>query len=84
MSFIFLSITVFVIARLVTAVWVQIWLDAGDGLEDYRLKNTSFAGLEEDKLKGLINDNPKLWQYQLIYGAIIIAMLISGVLKVNI
>ena len=83
MTLIFLSIITFVLARLVTAIWVQLWLDAGDGLEEFRLQNTSYAGLPKDQLKGLIKDNPKLWQYQLIYGVIIIAMLISGFFKVT-
>ena len=83
MSFIFFSVTAFVITRLVTAIWVQLWLDAGDGLEEYRLQNSSYTGLAEDQLKGLINDNPKLWQYQLIYGVIILAMLLSGFFKVE-
>ena len=82
MTFIFFSIVVFVITRLMTAIWVQIWMDAGDGLEDYRKQNISFSDVSELELRGLINNNPNLWLYQLIYGLIILAMLVFGFLKV--
>ena len=83
MTFIFFSIVVFVITRLMTAIWVQIWMNAGDGREEYRKQNTSLTGLSDDELKGLVNNNPQLWLYQLIYGLIIIAMLVFGFLKVT-
>ena len=82
MTCIFFSIVVFVVTRLLTAIWVQIWMDAGDGLEDYRVQNRSFSGASEAQLKGLINDNPNLGQYQLGYGLIILAMMASGFFKV--
>merc|ERR1712106_597043 len=58
-----------------------VWMDAGDGLEDYRKQNISVSDVSELELRGLINNNPKLWLYQLIYGLIILAMLVFGFLK---
>ena len=81
---IFLSILLFILARTMTSVWVQIWLDAGDGREPERRDNATFlAGATEAEVKGIINYNAKLWFYQLIYAVIIFAMLFFGVLKVS-
>ena len=83
MTFIFFSILVFALLRLMSSIWIQIWMDAGDGLEDQRTQNITFVNSSDLELKGLINNNPKLWLYQLIYGLIIIAMLIFGFFKVK-
>ena len=40
--------------------------------------NTSYQGVSDDQLKGLINDNPKLWFYQAMYGIIIVVMIVTG------
>ena len=83
MTFIFFSILVFALLRLMSSIWIQIWMDAGDGLEEQRTQNITFVNSSDLELKGLINNNPKLWLYQLIYGLIIIAMLIFGFFKVK-
>ena len=84
MTFIFFSIIVFVITRLLTSIWIQIWMDAGDGMEDLRRTNSSDgSSLSDDELKGLINNNPKLWLYQLVYFVMIIAMFLFGIIKVS-
>ena len=83
MTFIFFSILVFALLRLMSSIWIQIWMDAGDGLEGQRTQNITFVNSSDLELKGLINNNPKLWLYQLIYGLIFIAMLIFGFFKVK-
>ena len=64
--FLFLAMFVFALARLFTAIWLQVWLDAGDGRMADRLKNASIANvsLSDEDLKGYITDNPDLWFYQ--------------------
>ena len=81
--FLFLSICLFVVLRLATAVWLQIWVDDGDGLEEARRANSTWKATfhTEEEFKGVINDNPNLEFYQLVYGLIIIAMLVFGFFK---
>ena len=81
--FLFLSICLFVVLRLATAVWLQIWVDDGDGLEEARRANSTWTTTfhTDEEFKGVINDNPNLEIYQLVYGLIIIAMLVFGFFK---
>ena len=81
--FLFLSICLFVLLRLATAIWLQIWVDDGDGLEEVRRANATWTNSfhTEEEFKGVINSNPNLEFYQLIYGLIIIAMLVFGFFK---
>ena len=81
--FLFLSICLFVVLRLATAVWLQIWVDDGDGLEEARRTNSTWITTfhTDEEFKGVINDNPNLEFYQLVYGLIIIAMLVFGFFK---
>ena len=83
MAFVFLCIAAVAMIRMFTSVWVKIWLDAGDGQEEIRAMNASYQGKSDDQLKGLINDNPQLWFYQLMYGAIILIMILTGFFKVE-
>ena len=81
--FLFLSICLFVLLRLATAIWLQIWVDDGDGLEELRRANATWSASShtEEEFKGVINYNPNLEFYQLVYGLIIVAMLIFGFFK---
>ena len=81
--FLFLSICLFVLLRLATAIWLQIWVDDGDGLEEMRRANDTWTSSfhTEEEFKGVINYNPNLEFYQLIYGLIIVAMLVFGFFK---
>ena len=81
--FLFLSICLFVVLRLATAVWLQIWVDDGDGLEEARRTNSTWTTTfhTDEEFKGVINDSPNLEFYQLVYGLIIIAMLVFGFFK---
>ena len=81
--FLFLSICLFVLLRLATAIWLQIWVDDGDGLEELRRANSTWTASfhTEEEFKGVINYNPNLEFYQLIYGLIIVAMLVFGFFK---
>ena len=82
---------VFILLNLGSKIFLQKWLDAGDGLEEERRQNsstsysnTSYLNNTPHDLKGFINYNPDLGKYQLIYGMIILAMLLAGLIKVNI
>ena len=57
---------IFALARLFTSIWLQIWLDAGDGKASERLTNATLANvtLTDSELKGYLTNNPKLWFYQ--------------------
>jgi hypothetical protein len=57
---------VFALARLFTAIWLQVWLDAGDGRMAERMQNASIANvsLSDEEKKGFMTDNPDLWFYQ--------------------
>merc|ERR1719237_661266 len=81
--FLFLSICLFVLLRLATAIWLQIWVDDGDGLEGLRRANATWSASShtEEEFKGVINYNPNLEFYQLVYGLIIVAMLVFGFFK---
>lgn len=80
---ILLSMTSFGLCRLFTTIWLQVWVDAGDGQEAARRANTTWLETEhtEEQWKGDLNYHPRLWLYQLVYGLIIVAMLIFGFLK---
>lgn len=65
MFLLFLVVVLFALSRLFTAIWLEIWLDKGDGLESERRHNQSIHGhglnLTETELKGYVTDNPDLW-----------------------
>ena len=48
--FLFLSICLFVVLRLATAVWLQIWVDDGDGLEEARRTNSTWTTTSTTRL----------------------------------
>ena len=83
---IYIFLAVFVLLNLGSKIFLQKWLDAGDGLEEERRQNSSGYSnttITEHDLRGFINYNPSLGQYQLIYGMIILAMLLAGFIKVK-
>ena len=61
----------FILLNLGFKIFLQKWQDAGDGLEEERRQNSSGysnSNNTEQQLRGFINYNPSLGQYQLIYG----------------
>ena len=82
---IFIFMVAFILANLSSKIFLQKWLDAGDGLEEERTQNNSLHNTtnSEQDLRGFINDNPQLGIYQLVYGLIILAMYLTGFIKVN-
>ena len=64
----FFAMFVFALARLFTAIWLQIWLDAGDGRAAERAANATALNitLTDSELKGYITHNPDLWFYQVL------------------
>ena len=80
---IFMIVLAFALIRLFTSIWLQIWLDDGDGQVQRRL-NESIAmniTLTDEELRGNIADNPDRWFYQLIHGLSLIFMILVGVIK---
>ena len=77
-------------ARLFVSIWLQIWLDDGNGSDRQALhqRNSTRAihgnvsTFEEENLQSQnITDNPNLWFYQLIHGISLIVMIIFGLIK---
>ena len=82
MLFIFTMLILFIVIRMFDRIYLQKWLDQGDGMQEIRKLNVSFVNATDHVIKGYINYNPDLWKYQLGYTAIIIGMLLCGFLKV--
>ncbi|XP_066955738.1 LOW QUALITY PROTEIN: ATP-binding cassette sub-family C member 5-like [Macrobrachium rosenbergii] len=57
--------------------------EGGDGLSASRLHNATEQNLtlSEEDLKGSIIDNPRLWMYQLVFGASFCALVVVGLVK---
>ncbi|XP_071446503.1 ATP-binding cassette sub-family C member 5-like isoform X2 [Hetaerina americana] len=84
MSALFFLILLFTLSRLFSGIWLQIWLDEGDGTGGAKWKvslNYSSLNLTENELKGSVNDNPNLWFYQTVYGLSFIVMMLIGMVK---
>ena len=80
----------FATARLFVSIWLQIWVDDGDGsqlskmlkdnssLEAY--PNISFTETQILESQNISN-NPDLWFYQLIHGVSLLVLIILGLIK---
>lgn len=76
-------VPLFTMSRLFATVWLQYWLDKGDGRYFERQANLSVVAqnLTEDEMKGFVTDNPDLWFYQTVLAMSLPAMLLVGMLK---
>jgi ABC-type multidrug transport system fused ATPase/permease subunit len=83
MFLIFLVVLIFVLVRLFTSIWLQIWLDAGDGQVEERLANATAMNvtITDQELRGDIGTNPKLGMYQMIHGLSLIVLVFVGLSK---
>eukprot|EP00094_Tigriopus_californicus_P010393 TCALIF_10025-PA protein Name:"Similar to ABCC5 Multidrug resistance-associated protein 5 (Homo sapiens)" AED:0.10 eAED:0.10 QI:113/0.84/0.78/0.92/0.76/0.71/14/0/1294 len=83
MFMLFLAILAFSLARLFTSIWLQIWLDNGDGLQEERMKNATLFNetFSDIELKGYVTDNPHLWFYQTVYFLNLGIMVVIGLVK---
>ncbi|KAJ4445532.1 hypothetical protein ANN_12212 [Periplaneta americana] len=83
MTMLLLLVLLFTLSRMSSGVWLQIWLDQGDGKEaDRRINDTEYnLNMTEEELKGFVNDNPHLWFFQLIYGVTFAFIMFIGLLK---
>ena len=81
LAIIFVFVVIFVLNRLFSTVFLQKWLDTGDGREQERRQNGSASNLTDQELRGFVVDNPDLWKYQLGYGMIVLGMLLTGFIK---
>ncbi|XP_068202671.1 ATP-binding cassette sub-family C member 5-like isoform X2 [Palaemon carinicauda] len=79
----FAAVIVFVLLRLQNMIWLQIWLDEGDGLREERLFNVTEYNLtlSEEEVKGSVINNPLLWMYQTVYAASFVALVVVGIAK---
>ncbi|KAK3910281.1 Multidrug resistance-associated protein 5 [Frankliniella fusca] len=68
MLILFILIMAFVLSQLFAGLWLQIWLDFGDGKEG------------EERGTNILN-NPNLHTYQIIYGSTFILMMVTGSIK---
>ncbi|CAL4069089.1 unnamed protein product, partial [Meganyctiphanes norvegica] len=82
-TLIFMALMVFTLARIANALWLQYWLDQGDGMVQERRKNFTDEKYDysDEELKGDITKNPDLWIYQLVYGLSFIVILATGIIK---
>ncbi|XP_071525767.1 ATP-binding cassette sub-family C member 5-like isoform X3 [Panulirus ornatus] len=82
-NIIIFAIIIFTLTRMFNAIWLQHWLDEGDGKVEERITNTTEYNitLSDEKLKGDITKNPMLWMYQLVYGLSFVLLLITGIVK---
>ncbi|KAB7497030.1 Multidrug resistance-associated protein 5 [Armadillidium nasatum] len=80
---IFLAIVLFTLCRIFNVVWLQRWLDDGDGLEKERKQNRTLYNItySDDELKGDVTQNPNLWIYQLVYGLSFVFLIAIGIVK---
>ena len=78
MFFIFFIVFLFTLVRLFTSIWLQHWLDQGDGQATQR---TSNATLTNEEVLGNIADNPDLWKYQTIHGMSLVVLVLIGLWK---
>ena len=83
MLFIFTMLILFIVIRMFDRIYLQKWLDQGDGMQEMRKLNVSFVNATDHVIKGYINYNPDLWKYQLGYTGLITGMLLCGFLKVS-
>ena len=84
MLFIFIMLILFIVIRIFERIYLQIWLDQGDGMQEMRKLNLSYVNATDHVMKGYINYNPDLWKYQLGYTGLIAGMLLFGFIKVSI
>ena len=83
MLFIFIMLILFIVIRIFERIYLQMWLDQGDGMQEMRMLNLSYVNATDQVMKGYINYNPDLWKYQLGYTGLITGMLLCGFLKVS-
>lgn len=78
-----LLVLVFVLIRLFSSIWLQIWLDQGDGNVQERKENSTLNNqtLTDVELRGNIADNPDLQIYQMVHGLSLVALVFVGLCK---
>ena len=79
MFFIFFIVFLFTLVRLFTSIWLQHWLDQGDGQAAQRSNFTN--NMTNEEILGNIADNPDLWKYQTIHGMSLVVLVLIGLWK---
>ncbi|XP_045623977.2 ATP-binding cassette sub-family C member 12 isoform X1 [Procambarus clarkii] len=82
-NIILFAIIIFTLTRMFNAIWLQYWLDQGDGMVKERMANQTKYNLtlSDEEIKGDITQNEMLWMYQLVYGMSFVLLLITGIIK---
>ncbi|ODM91895.1 Multidrug resistance-associated protein 5, partial [Orchesella cincta] len=80
---VFVAFLAFVFSQIFTKVWLQHWIDSGDGLYDDRKKNATETNdtLSEYELRGYVNENPDLHLYLIVLLFSVIASYLIGMAK---
>ncbi|KAF0311377.1 Multidrug resistance-associated protein 5 [Amphibalanus amphitrite] len=67
-----------------TALYLQYWIDAGDGLMEERIKNMTLYNVTYDpgELAGAINDSPHVDYYILGYAGVTLLLVLIGLVRV--
>ncbi|CAL8122454.1 unnamed protein product [Orchesella dallaii] len=62
---VFFAFLAFVLSQIFTKIWLQYWIDAGDGLYETRKVNATENNftMTENEFRGYVNDNPDLLLY---------------------
>ena len=90
MALLIFAIFLFAMVRLFVSIWLQIWVDEGDGSGMHKMwkenstlgNNGNITVTEEQMLEYQnITNNPNLWYYQLVHGISLIVMIIVGLIK---
>ena len=90
MALLIFAIFLFAMVRLFVSIWLQIWVDEGDGSGMHKMgkqnitlgNNGNITVTEEQMLEYQnITNNPNLWYYQLVHGISLIVMILVGLIK---
>ena len=77
------AVIVFTLLRLFNIIWLQIWLDSGDGMELERRENSTEYNItfSDDELKGNITEHEQVTMFQTVYGLSFLAIVLAGIIK---
>ena len=87
MALLIFAIFSFAMVRLFVSIWLQIWVDEGDGsgihkISQHNLTLGNITVTEKQILESQnITNNPNLGYYQLVHGISLIVMILVGLIK---
>ena len=90
MTLLIFAIFSFAMVRLFVSIWLQVWVDEGDGSGIHKMgqhnltlgESGNITVTEEQIMESQnITNNPNLWYYQLVHGISLIVMILVGLIK---